>query len=190
MMKGVIFNLLEEVVRHRHGEDAWDALLEKAGLTGSYTSLGSYPDADMRKLVDAASDALAMSGGDVLRWFGREAIPILAQRYPGFFVAHTSARSFVLSVNQIIHPEVRKIYAGADVPVFDFQDGPDGALLMGYYSAPRKLCALAEGFIEGASRHYGETVRFEHLACMHRGDAKCLFRLWFARGRASVGVAA
>jgi hypothetical protein len=91
-------------------------------------------------------------------------------------------------VNNIIHPEVRKIYAGADVPIFDFQDAADGALLMGYHSA-RKLCALAEGFVEGAARHYGETVRFEHLECMHQGHPKCLFRLSFVR-EASVGVAA
>ena len=188
-MKGVVFNLLEEVVRRHRGEDTWDALLDEADLAGTYTSLGSYPDGDLKQLVQAASQAFALSEGDVLRWFGREAMPILAERYPAFFIPHTSVRSFILSVNNIVHPEVRKIYAGADVPVFDFRDEPDGALLMGYRS-PRMLCALAEGFVEGAGRHYGETVTFEHLACMHRGDAKCLFRLSFARGRASVGVAA
>jgi hypothetical protein len=188
-VKGVIFNLFEEVVGRCHGEDTWDALLEAAELTGSYTSLGSYSDDEMGKLVRAASDMLVMPEGEVLRWFGREAMPILAKRYPGFFTAHTSARSFVLSVNRIIHPEVRKIYAGADVPIFDFQGAPDGALLMGYQSA-RKLCALAEGFIEGSAQYYGERVKFEHLECMHHGHAKCLFRLSFVSGRASIGVAA
>ncbi len=67
-MKGVVFNLLEEVVRRSHGEDTWDALLDHAGLAGSYTSLGSYPDEDMSKLVLAASRALAMAPADVLRW--------------------------------------------------------------------------------------------------------------------------
>jgi predicted hydrocarbon binding protein len=188
-MKGVIFNLLEEVVRRRHGEDTWDAFLEVAELTGSYASLGSYPDADLGRLVAAATTALGMSSREVLRWFGREAMPILAERYPLFFTAHASARNFVLSVNQIIHPEVRKIYPGADVPIFDFQDAADGALLMGYHS-PRKLCALAEGFVEGAATHYSETVNVEHLACMHHGHAKCLFRLSFATGKAAVDVAA
>jgi hypothetical protein len=107
-MKGVIFNLLEEVICRSHGEDTWDALLRAAGLTGSYTSLGSYPDEDLGKLVHAASDALDVPSGEVLRWFGREAMPILAERYPVFFSAHTSARPFVLSVNKIIHPESAK----------------------------------------------------------------------------------
>ena len=187
-MKGVVFNLLEEVVRRSYGEDTWDALLEAAGLQGSYTSLGSYEDEEMRKLVAASSTAFAMSGGDVLRWFGRKAMPILAERYPAFFAPHATARTFALSVNRLIHPEVRKIYPGADVPTFQFQDAADGALLMHYRSA-RKLCALAEGFIQGAAAYYAETVAFEHLACMHDGHPQCSFRIAFV-SKASVDAAA
>jgi hypothetical protein len=55
-------------------------------------------------------------------------------------------RALILSINKIIHPEVRKVYPGGDVPIYDVRDGPDGTLLIGSQSA-RKLCALAEGFI-------------------------------------------
>lgn len=178
-MKGVVFNLLEEVVIAEHGEDAWDDLLDAAGMGGSYTSLGSYADEDMYKLVGAAARHLGISPMEVLRWFGQKSMPLLAQRYPAFFQAQPSTRPFLISLNSIIHPEVRKIYPGADVPVFDFEDAPDGALLMGYHSA-RRLCALAQGFAEGAAEHYGEPMRFEHLKCMHHGDAKCLFKISFA----------
>jgi hypothetical protein len=178
-MKGVVFNLLEEVVIRSHGEDTWDALLDAAGLEGSYTSLGSYPDEHMQKLVAAAAKALARTPAEVLGWFGREAMPVLASRYPVFFDVHSSALPFILSINEIIHPEVRKVYPGADVPVFDFRHAADGTLLMGYQSA-RRLCMLAQGFIEGAAAHYGETVNFEHLNCMHKGDPKCLFRISFS----------
>ncbi len=57
-MKGVVFNLLEDAVCEHHGDDAWDALLDAAELSGVYTSLGSYSDAEMGKLVEAASRAL------------------------------------------------------------------------------------------------------------------------------------
>lgn len=181
-MKGVVFGLLEEVVVRSHGEDVWDDLLDAAGLAGAYTSVGSYPDEELQKLVLAASSALATSPANVLRWFGREAMPILADRYGNFFSAQNSTRSFIKSVNTIIHPEVRKIYPGADVPVFDFSDTADGALLLGYKSA-RKLCALAEGFIEGAAAHYGESLGIEHLKCMHDGDPKCLLRITFRPGK-------
>ena len=115
---------------------------------------------------------------DVLRWFGRQAMPLLFERYPGFFQGPASTRSFLLSVNHIIHPEVRKIYPGAQVPTFEFFYGEKGALLMEYRS-PRRMCALAQGFAEGAAAHYGELVTFDHLECMHRGDEKCLCSILF-----------
>jgi heme-NO-binding protein len=177
-MKGVVFNLLEEVVVRAHGQDAWDGLLDATGLPGAYTSLGSYPDEHVSKLVQAAAGALGKTPTEVLRWFGQQAMPVLAERYPVFFEPHRSARKFILSLNSIIHPEVRKIYPGADAPTFDFEDAPDGTLLMGYYSV-RRLCALAQGFIEGAGHHYGETLSCEHLKCMHGGDSKCLLRISF-----------
>src|SRR6185312_3746475 len=133
-MKGVVFNLLEEVVSRHHGDAVWDKLLDDAEVTGSYTSLGSYKDEEMERLVGAASNALGSSPNEVLRWFGREAMSLLAVRYAMFFTPHRSARPFIESVNSIIHPEVRKLYAGAHCPHFEFADGPDGALIMGYRS--------------------------------------------------------
>ena len=56
-MKGVIFILLEKVVSEAHGEAVWEALLEKSGASGTYTSLGSYPDEELLGLVAAASEA-------------------------------------------------------------------------------------------------------------------------------------
>jgi hypothetical protein len=178
-VKGVVFNLLEEVVSREHGEDTWDALLEEAGLDGAYTSLGSYPDSDLLRLVDAASEALGVSPDEVVRWFGRNALPLLAPDYPRFFAPHTSARSFVLTLNDIIHPEVRKLYPGVDVPVFDFDASSEQVLAMGY-SSRRKLCAFAEGMIEGAAAHYGERVSISQPRCMNRGDQACLLELTFA----------
>jgi hypothetical protein len=179
-VKGVVFNLLEEVVRTEHGEDAWDDLLDAAGLDGIYTSLGSYPDSDMMKLVQAASGALGLPPDTIVRWFGRKAIPLLSSRYPDFFAGHHTSRSFLFTLNSIIHPEVRKVYPGADVPSFDLESAPDNAtVLLGYRSA-RRLCALAEGFIEGTADHFGENAAIEQLSCMHRGDERCLLKIDFS----------
>ena len=182
-MKGITFNLLEEVVRREYGEETWDALLQAAGLDGIYTSLGSYPDPDLYKLVGAASAALQMPADAVLRWFGRNALPLLAQRYPKFFEGHASTRPFVLTLNDIIHPEVRKLYPGAIVPEFGFDTSSDEVLVMTYYSA-RRICAFAEGLIQGAADHYGEEVAFEQPQCMNRGDEKCVLRISFKKREA------
>lgn len=177
-MKGIVFNVLERVVSEEHGEDAWDALLEAAGLSGAYTSVGSYDDAEMFALVDAACAALNTTPHDLLRWFGRRAMPIFAERYPEFFTPHRSGRTLVLALNDIIHPEVRKLYPGADVPTFTFEeDGP--TIAIGYRSA-RKMCGFAEGLLLGAGDRFGETTSLAQPSCMLRGDAECTIQVTFA----------
>jgi hypothetical protein len=179
-MKGIVFNLLEAVVTRDHGPETWDALLDAAGLDGAYTTLGNYPDDHLVRLVGAASSALQLPAHVVIRHFGRAALPLLAARYPAFFTPHADTRGFLLSLNAIIHPEVRKLYPGADTPEFVFDASSSEQLVMEYQSA-RRLCAFAEGMIEGAATHYGETVRIDHAKCMHDGAARCRLELTFVR---------
>lgn len=179
-VKGIIFNLAEEVVTAAHGEEVWDDILQASGVDGAYTSLGSYPDEELGRLVEGAATRLGADPATVVRTIGEGAIPLLAQRFTHFFAPHDTARSFVLTLNDIIHPEVRKLYPGADVPEFDF-DVSDETTLGIVYRSPRRLCALAEGFVRGAATHFGETVVIEHDVCMHHGAAGCELRCRFAK---------
>lgn len=177
-MKGIVFNLLEEIVARDYGEDTWDDLLDDAAVGGAYTSLGSYGDEELMRLVAAASARFELPPQDVVRWFGRNATPIFRERFPAFFEPHDSTRPFVLTLNEIIHPEVRKLYPGADVPVFEFDASSQEVLVMGYRSA-RKLCAFAEGLLQGAGDVFGETVAIEQPLCMNRGDDSCRLEISF-----------
>lgn len=91
-MKGIVYNLLEEVVSAEHGEDTWDALVDAAGVDGVYTSLGSYADEDLERLVAAASEHLGASPDEVVRWFGRRTMPLPGAATP-VFVFDTSSQS-------------------------------------------------------------------------------------------------
>lgn len=175
-MKGVVFNLLEEAVVKNFGADAWDDLLESAEVEGAYTSLGNYSDDEIVALVGAAAAKLKMTNADVLRWFGEQAMPILKERYPALFAPHASSRSFVLSVNSIIHPEVRKLYSGAKCPFFHFRETPQGTVTMGYESS-RRMCDLAHGFVKGAANIFCEQVDITHHSCMNHGAEKCLMEI-------------
>ena len=104
---------------------------------------------------------------------------MLATRYPDFFTPHTDTRSFLLTLNDIIHPEVRKLYPGAITPVFDFDTSSAETLRIGYNS-PRRLCALAEGFILGAAEHFGQKAEVMQPQCVYHGDAKCVFHVRFS----------
>jgi predicted hydrocarbon binding protein len=175
-MKGIVFDLLEEIVVSEHGAETWDLLIDRAGVKGIYTSLGNYPDAELTALVVAAADALDLPADDVVRWFGRNAMPIFAERYEPFFTPHSDVRSFVLTLNEIIHPEVQKLYPGAETPTFAFDASQPGSLALEYRS-PRKLCAFAEGLLHGAADVYGQTLEIEQPECMNRGDQRCLIEI-------------
>lgn len=179
-MKGIIFNLLEEVADAKFGEGTWDRLLEAAKLEGIYTSLGSYPDAELMALLEAAQERFGKTQTEVLRWFGSAAVQPLTLRYPAFFTGHTSLQTFMLTLNDVIHKEVRKIYAGAIAPDFGFEHVASGRLVMSYVSS-RGLCMFAEGLLHGTAQHFGEEVALHQTECMLRGEARCVFDLSFQR---------
>jgi hypothetical protein len=179
-MKGIIFNLLEEVAERDFGEGAWDQLLDQAKVAGVYTSLGSYPDAELMALVAAATRLLGRAPEDVLRWFGAAALQLMAERYPVFFDGHHSLLTFLPTINDVIHKEVRKIYAGAGTPDFRFDRISDGHLVMSYVSS-RGLCMFAEGLLEGAASRFAEDVTIQQPQCLHFGDAQCVFDVTFHR---------
>lgn len=114
---------------------------------------------------------------------GREALSRTSKRYPHFFAAHTSARSFILTLNDIIHPEVRKLYPGADVPDFTYELLPDSLVM--HYRSQRKMCAFAHGMVEGAADYFGEVAHVAQSKCMHRGDPECVFEIAFSAAQAN-----
>ena len=84
MVKGILFNLVEEIVVDQWGADTWDDLLAAAGVDGAYTSLGNYPDRELELLVDATSARLELAIPDVLR-------PSAGWPFPDFIAATPSS---------------------------------------------------------------------------------------------------
>ena len=171
-MTGIIFELLEEAVTRRYGPDVWPRMLARAGARG-YQRFGRYRDEDLFTLLEALPMAADTPLADRLRWFGRSVIPLLAERYPQIFAPHSSAESFLLALNEILHPNgtPSDVEAGPlDLEVM--ASGPGGGLVLGYRSA-RRLCALAEGFVTGAADYYREHVRIEQPRCMLYGEERC-----------------
>lgn len=177
-MKGIILNLLEEVVCAAHGEQVWDQFLSDAGLAGGYTCMGIYPDEDLHALVTAASLGLAIPSDELVRRLGHGAALGFSRRYPHFFTPHRRSIDFVLTLNDVIHPEVRKINPDAEPPEFAFSRVADDELLVEYRSR-RGLCALADGMLRGAAVYYRERATVSHEQCTHLRDEVCVMRCWF-----------
>jgi hypothetical protein len=175
-MKGIIFNTVERIVIEAHGEDAWDDLLEMAGVDGNYHSMGNYDDKDILALVGAAAKMLDKPPGDVTLWLGEKAMAIFHESWPELFKPYAGCIEFITQLNEIIHPEVHKLYPGADTPVFTYLQVTPSSLTMQYDSA-RKLCMFAEGLILGTAAVYKQKLTVKQTACVHRNDDACIFKI-------------
>ena len=175
-MKGLILNLVEDVVRRDHGDDYWDDVVDASGLSAAYTALGTYPDHELTTLADVVAHREQIESSDVVRHVGREGMAMLAARYPAFFAPHTDVRDFLLSLNVVVHAEVRRMYPGAVIPELEHRTPQPGVLDL-VYSSERGRCDLAEGLVLGAADHYGQTVTVTQPECVHRGDDACVIRV-------------
>ena len=177
-MKGIVFNMLADMVEQQFGLEAWDSLLDTVGSDGVFVATETYDDQVLLDLVAAASEATSVPAGDLLFAFGEYMLPQFAQHYPTFFEGQQSLRDFLLTVDGVIHVEVRKLYPEAGLPEFSYEEGNPNELTM-LYKSPRRLCRLAEGLISGSARHFEQQYALNHDQCMHRNAEHCALHLTF-----------
>lgn len=178
-MKGVVFNILEEMVLEKGGMELWNELLtQTAGAKGVYTSAVSYPDAELFALVGSVATYLDLPVQEVIRGFGEYMFGKLSRRYPLFLDRCPDLFSFLESIDGVIHVEVNKLYEKPGLPSIQCERVGDG-LVMNYRSE-RKLCMLAEGLTFGAAKYYGTPVHIHHSQCMHDGADHCVLEVQLA----------
>ncbi len=182
-MKGIIFNLLEDYITSRSGEDGYERLLESCSLRTEEPLLmvapGTYPDADFQEIVRKAAAATTLTEAEFYRDFGRFAIPRMADRYPDFFAPFHHPKDFLKFTGMVHLVEIRKLYRDAQVPDFTCQDTGPGELVL-RYTSQRRLCHLVEGLIDGVAAYYGVRTDHRQTLCQHRGDRVCEFLIHFA----------
>lgn len=163
-MKGVIFNLLEEFAVETFGAEFYEEILDEVDLitTEPFVGPGTYPDEDLLAIVAALVRKADMPLPQAVRTFGHWLFPRLAERVPPEMLQHDSAKSFLQTVHDIIHVEVRKLYAEAQPPDFTYEDpGPDRLIIR--YRSRRRMFDLMDGLLAGVADHYGTTIDFERV---------------------------
>lgn len=180
-MKGVVFNLLEEFVTQGWGEDAYERILDRCPMKNGAVYVGpeTYPDSELVTIVSTACAELGVEPDVALRAFGRFMFPRLAAKYPIFVRNHTHPRSFLKTINDVIHVEVRKLMRDAHPPSIRWSEPSPDELVLTYESS-RGLCAVMEGLLAGTADYFETPFDFQHTACTKNGAGRCEFRLSFA----------
>lgn len=158
-MKGVVFTEFLEMVEDKFSPDLADRIIEAADLPngGAYTAVGTYPHAEMGKLVIALSKETGAKVPDLLKTYGRHLFGRFLAGCPQFFAGLTDSFSFLKTIENVVHVEVRKLYPDAELPGFEtVAIGPDRLQMI--YRSPRCLGDFAEGLMEGCFTHFGERV--------------------------------
>lgn len=175
-MKGVVFTEFLEMVEQRFSLDVVDAILTRAAPPhgGTYTSVGTYPAAEMGALVGALAEEVKLPPPALLHAFGEHLFGRFVVGFPAFFAERSTALDFLQSVDSYIHIEVRKLYPDAELPRFEAERISERELVLVYHSS-RRLADLAAGLIAGCGTHFqtpldvrredlsggrGESVRF------------------------------
>ncbi len=172
-MKGMVFTEFLDMVENAWSMEMVDTLIERAGVVGAYTSVGTYPHGEMLALVHALAEKTGTPAPDLTRAFGKYLFGHFAQAYPRFFRGMTGSMEFLSSIEGIIHTDVRKLYPDAHLPTFDIQREPD-RLVMTYYS-DRPLADLAHGLIEGCVHHFRDQVHVTREEPMPGSGAQARF---------------
>ena len=175
-MHGIIHLELQNFVVQHHGEAAWRALTDAAGLSSEiYTPLRSYPDEQLVALVGAA---VALTGADattLLEAFGAFLVPRYLALYGKLLKPEWRTLEVLEHAEDTIHRVVRLREPGALPPRLQAQRVSATAIKL-TYDSPRKLCAVARGIARGISVHFKEQLAINDEQCMHRGHRECVMR--------------
>lgn len=171
-MKGVLFNVAEDVVDETVSDAAWDQALGHCCLAGVYTSLGDYPDEELAAIVAALSERTGMSPAQVLHHVGVHGYRHLVARQPDLVEGINDLGSLLHHLEHVIHPEVAKLQPAAEPPSFTVTDLAPGTWMVEYRSR-RHLCQLAEGLISGAANGFGTPCSTEQTSCAQLGADHC-----------------
>lgn len=183
-MKGIVFTMFSELIEEKFGFETWDDLIDatEPESEGIYVSTDVYPDSELLDYVSVLSKKLDIPSKDLVFVFGEHMIGQFQKMHPGFFEGHT-LKTFLKSVHDVIHVEVKKLHPDAVLPSFEYEDTAENELTM-IYKSPRKMCALAAGLVSGAAFYFDTPYEYKHDICMHNGADNC--RLEFSFQAANV----
>lgn len=161
-MKGIIFTELCTMVEEKFGLEVLQDVLDASDLpsNGVYTSVGTYDHKEVHEIVEKLGERLGVSGEELLKAYGQHVHNVFVQGYRGFFDRSENLFDFLESIEEIIHPEVKKLYHDAELPSFVSERRGDNVLVFQYLST-RNLSSFAEGLIVKSADYYKTKIKIE-----------------------------
>jgi hypothetical protein len=182
-MKGEIFNILEDFIVDNWGRDVFEDIFEqvhdKLITKVPFVGPGTYPDDDFMAIVIQAVAKLGVTLEQAVHAFGVYAFPKLAEKMPAYVDGHKHPKDFLLSLHDIIHVEVKKLYPDAETPEFQYIDQEKDKLIM-IYKSKRKLYNFVEGMFESVGTYFKVPINYKReIVSENCENEHCIFHLSF-----------
>ncbi|ELR65589.1 Guanylate cyclase-related protein [Photobacterium marinum] len=174
-MKGIIFTEFLDIVEEAFGLDICQEMLDKAEDEGIYTAVGSYDHRALVKLIITLSKITNVPAEQLQEIYGEAVFLRLLKTLPAMDPPHQDTFSFIRSVEDHIHTEVKKLYPDATPPQFDFITQTSTKMIMDYKSA-RCMSHVCLGLIKGCAKHFSQELKVS-MEPMNKSQSHVRFNL-------------
>ncbi len=160
-MKGIVFREFMDMIEEKFGLTTIDKLLGACPLHsgGVYTNVGTYDHQEIITMVTKLHEYTGVPVDDLIVTFAEYLFQAFTKKYPVFFEGK-DCFSFIKSVEDYIHVEVKKLYPKAELPTFKY-DEPSKDQLYVEYSSARPFSVLAKGLLQASVLHFKEDIDIE-----------------------------
>lgn len=156
-MKGVLFTEFLGLIEDEFGFEILDQIITKAepklSSKGAYTSVGTYPHAELLALIDALVSTVDAELSGMLQAYAYRLMKSFESSHPKFFSAHDDLFSFLMNVESQMHAGVRKLYPEANPPTLEVRVTGDTSLRL-TYNSHRPLAVVVGPLIQAAAKRY------------------------------------
>ena len=158
-MKGIVFTRLLDMIEEQYGLEVVDELVEETKLAsqGAYTSVGTYDHIEILALINNLSKKVNIPTENLITAYGEYLFPNLMKIDEETVSQFKNTFALLAALDNIIHPEVLKLYPDAELPRFETKKHDNDELIL-IYSSCRPFAYLAKGLIKGCMNHFNECI--------------------------------
>lgn len=163
-MKGVIVSSLKNMIQDNHDRQTWKNILKRTNLPDNMLvkATDDIDDNTVIKIFQSTCNELKIPFNQLADIFGDYWVNTFASKlYMVYFIGKTSAKEFLLSMDEI-HTRTTNKIENAHPPRFDYNWQNDNTLIMTYKSE-RGLINLLVGLIKGVGKYYKEELDVKKL---------------------------
>ncbi|HGG57941.1 MAG TPA: hypothetical protein ENK31_09120 [Nannocystis exedens] len=178
VVKGFIFTELLAMAENSLSTEIVEEVLLACDLPsgGAYTSVGTYPKAELTALILAFSERLGTSPAAFTHDLGVHLFKAFRGSHSGFFTNIDGTYDLLRRIEDEIHVEVRKLYPDAELPTFACSEPILGDLILEYRST-RGLAHLASGLIAASIEHFKESITVQQEDISDNHNTHVIFTL-------------